>query len=167
VKDIFTNYPKKIKASTQREDDVYVLQSDVYAVQGHVPPTCKPAIIATIEEGKTVVCQGNPDDLPSSVDRNTITPVYALEPNGPFAVPTGLILVRFADHIRAVNQKAAFQHIGYILDQELAYAPQALWIKAANADIAFALNHIAMLEMQPDIENIEAQMLMASIQRKL
>jgi hypothetical protein len=165
MKELFSDYPKKIKASTQHAENYYVLQKGMYAVHGKVPPPCKAAIMVTIEEGKIVICKGKPDELPPSVDRNTITPVYALGSGGPLAVPTGLILVRYAENITAVSQKEALQRIGYIIDQELTYAPQALWVKPANRDIAFALNNVSLLETQPHVENVEPQMLMESVRR--
>jgi hypothetical protein len=165
MKEMFSNYPKKIKASTQHAETYYVMQKGLYAVQGEVPPPCKAATMVTIEEGKIVICKGNPDELPPSVDRNTITPVYALEPSSPLAVPTGLVLIRFADNIIAVDQKQAFQRIGYIIDQELAYVPYALWLKSADGSIAFALNNVSLLEAQPHVENVEPQLLMESVHR--
>ena len=165
MKELFSNYPKKFKVSTQRPDTYYVLQKGLYAVHGDVPSPCKAAIMVTIEEGRTVVCRGNPDELPPSVDRNIITPVYALSSSGPLAVPTGLVLVRFADNITAINHKNALQRIGYIIDQELAYAPQALWVKSSDEDIAIALNNIALLETLPHVKNVEPQMLMESVRR--
>jgi hypothetical protein len=91
--------------------------------------------------------------------------VYALEPSGPLAVPTGLVLIRFADNIIAVDQKQALQRIGYIIDQELAYVPYALWLKSADGNIAFALNNVSLLEAQPHVENVEPQLLMESVHR--
>jgi hypothetical protein len=165
MKELFSNYPKKIKASMQHAENCYVLQKGLYAVHGTMPLPCKAATMVTIEEGKLVICKGNPDELPPSVDRNTITPVYALESSGPLVVPTGLILVRFAQNITAVSQKEALQRIGYIIDQELAYASHALWVKSANGDVAFALNNVPLLEAQPHVANVEPQMLMQSVRR--
>ena len=165
MKEQFSNYPKKIKASTQHAENYYVLKNGLYAVHGDVPPPCKAAIVVSIEEGKIAICKGNPDELPPSVDRNTITPVYALASSGPLAVPTGLILVRYTDNITAISQQQALQRIGYIIDQELHYVPQALWVKSANGDIAYGLNNISLLETQPDVENVEPQMLMESVRR--
>ena len=163
--ELFANYPKKFKVSTQHAEDYYLLQKGIYAIHGEIPAPCKSAVVATIEEGKLVICKGIPDELPPSVDRNTICPVYALQSSGPLAVPSGRILVRFADNITAVSHKEAFQRIGYIIDQELSYAPQALWVKSANGNIAFALNNISLLEAQSYVENVEAQMLMESVRR--
>ena len=165
MKELFSNYPKTIKASMQHAENYYVLQAGLYAVQGDIPQPCKAAIIVTIEEGRVVICKGTPDALPPSVDRNTITPVYALESGGPLAVPTGRILVRFTDNVTAVSRKEAFQRIGYIIDQELSFVPEALWVKSTNGDIAFALNNVAQLEAQPNVENVEPQMLMESLRR--
>ena len=165
MKEVFANYPKKIKASTQHAENYYLFQTGVYAVHGEVPPPCQAAVMVTIEEGNVVICKGNPDELPPSIDRNALTPVYALQSSGPLAVPTGLVFIRFANNITAVNQKKALKSIGYIIDQELAYAPQALWLKPANGDIAFALNNVAALEALPHVENVEPQMLMESARR--
>lgn len=167
MKELFYNYPKKFKASTQHAESYYVLQKDLYAVHGEVPAVCKAAIIASIEDGKIVVCKGNPNELPPSVDRSTLTPVYALGGNGLLAVPTGLILIRYTDNIVAISRKQAIQSIGYIIDQPLAYAPQAAWLKAANGDIAFALNNTSQLEAQTDVENVEPQMLMEPVRRAI
>jgi len=165
MKEMFSDYPEKFKASTQHAEIYYVLQEGMYAVHGEISPVVKEAILVSLEEGKIVICKGNPDELPPSVDRNTLTPVYALEPNGPLAVPTGLILIRYADSVIAVSRKKTLQRIGYIIDQELAYAPQALWLKSADGDTAFALNNVFLLEAQEDVENVEPQMLMESVRR--
>ena len=162
----FSNYPEKFKASTQHAGSYYVLQEGLYAIHGDVPISCKGAIVVTVEENKTVICKGNPDDLPPSTNQDTLRPVYALATNGPFAVPTGLILIRYADNVSAVSRKNVIQRIGYIIDQELPYAPQALWLKSANNDTAFALNNVSQLEAQTDVANVEPQMLMASTRRR-
>lgn len=166
MKELFSNYPKRFKASTQHPESGYVLQKGFYAVHGEIPPFCKAAIVAVIEEGKIVICKGNPDELPPSVDRNMLMPVYALELNGLLAVPTGLILIRYTDNVAAASRKQAIERIGYIIDQELAYAPQALWLKSANGDTVFALNNASLLEAQENVENVEPQMLMQSVRRE-
>ena len=165
MKALFSDYPKKFKASTQHAESHYILQEGLFAIHGEVPLACKGAIVATIEEGKTIICKGNPDELPASINRNVFTPVYALETNGPLAVPTGLILIRYADNVIAASQKNAIQRIGYIIDQELPYAPQALWLKSANNDTAFAINNVSRLEALTDVANVEVQVLMKSARR--
>ena len=164
--ELFSHYPVKIKASTQHAEKYFVIQNSLYAVHGEIPPPCKAAIMVVIEEGKIVVCKGNPDELPPSVDPGAITPVYSLQPSGPLAVPTGRILVRFADGILAVSRRHAIQRIGYIIDQELHYVPHALWVKSTNGDIAFALNNISLLEGLSEVEYVEPQMLMESVRRR-
>ncbi len=164
MKELFSGYPEKLKASKQRAAQRYRLKKGVYAVHGKVPPPCKPGVMAIMEEGKLAVCKGNPGELPSSVDRNAITAVYA-ESGGPLAVPTGRILIRFEDGVTAVSQKEALQRIGYIIDQELAYAPQALWVKSVTGDIADALSNVPLLEALPRVVNVEPQMVMESGRR--
>jgi hypothetical protein len=165
MNELFSSYPKKIKASTQHADRYYVLQEGLYAVHGEIPTECKAHVVNSIEEGKVVICKGYPDELPASVDRNTLTPVYALGANGPLAVPTGLILIRYTDNTVAVSRKQEIKSIGYIIDQQPAYAPQALWLKAANSDIAWALNNASQLEAHTDVVNVEPQMLMQPVRR--
>jgi len=166
---LFANYPAKLTISTigteankssKSVDTTYELQEDFYAIQGDVPAVCQAAIMIVIEEGKTTICTGNPDELPSSVNLNTLAPVYALLSNGPLAVPTGRILVRFQESITARNQKKELQGIGYIIDQELEYAPQAAWVRAENNDMAQGLNNISLLELLPHMQHVEPQMLM-------
>jgi hypothetical protein len=88
-----------------------------------------------------------------------ITPVYALEPNGPFAVPTGLVFVRFKEEIKAEAQYQALASTGYTIIDIPLYAHYSAWVRHKSKDIAAALTNLSSLETLSDVVNVEPQML--------
>ena len=87
--------------------------------------------------------------------------MYALEPDGDRAVPSGRVFVRFAAGVQAAERSDALSRAGYeVLDIPL-YAPQAAWVGAAGGDMAAALRGLVRLEGIEDVENVEPQMLRA------
>ncbi len=162
---LFSSYPGKIKASTRDGDLWYVRLPDLFAVHGPVPSRCSSEIVNVIEEGKLVVCRGDPVNLTDACNSSAITPVYALERGDVPAVPSGLVLVRFGDHVKADMQRNTLLQIGFIIDRILPYAPHAAWVRSVEDNIHSALQGIPELEALPEVVNVEPQMLMPAAQR--
>jgi hypothetical protein len=95
--------------------------------------------------------------------RSLAVPVYALAPGGEPAVPSGLILVRFREEIAANSRSTNLEAVGFVIRRVLSYAPHAAWVESRSSDIAAALAGIHRLELLPDIQNVEPQMLMAAM----
>ena len=51
------------------------------------------------------------------------------------------------------------------IEEVLAYAPEAAWLRPATGGIGAALRGIPALELLPGVEHVEPQMLMQSAQR--
>jgi hypothetical protein len=95
-----------------------------------------------------------------------IGPVYQLLPNGPLAVPTGLVFVRFDEAISLKEKTPVISRTGYRIDQVLSYAPHAGWLRAESDSISDALRGIDRLEALENVANVEPQVLMESARRK-
>ncbi len=132
----------------------YNLQDEYYAVHGR--PRGMPAddAIFALNEGEIAVFRGRPPDT------SQVGPVYAA-PDGPLAVPTGLIFVRFAPGTPAEERRADLERLGFELMQVPAYARNAAWVRLRGGDIAEPLARIHELLALPGVENVEPQMLMA------
>jgi hypothetical protein len=94
-----------------------------------------------------------------------MTPVYRLEPDGPLAVPTGKVFVRFKEGVEAETRRAEIEGAGYEIIQTPPYAPSSAWVRSAGGDIARSLSDIEALEKLADVENVEPQMLVERAQR--
>lgn len=161
----FPEFPRQIRASSERPDLRYVRLPGYFAVHGPVPASWASAVVRLIEDGRIAVCRGEPGSRLDEFESVMLSPVYALEPNGPPAVPTGLVLVRFGETVRVEERRSELERAGYTLKQILAYAPFAAWVRASTAGIAEALAGIAHLEALPDIVNVEPQMLTERVRR--
>ncbi len=75
------------------------------------------------------------------------------------AVPTGRVMVRFAEGEDAGAHEKRIKQAGYRIEQQLSYAPNAAWLRDTDDDIAGALSHIEALEQLPGVENVEPQLL--------
>ena len=145
-----SEYPKRLRASTQNPDVVYVRDDNHYAVHGQ-PANARGIELAPGEMGITVIA-GQPKSLTKDM-----TAVYRND--AALAVPTGRVLVRFAEGVDAGARAQRIEMAGYRIEMQLSYAPNAAWVCDCEGDVAGALKHIDRLEMLPDIENVEPQML--------
>jgi len=132
----------------------YALQDEYYAVHGRPRGTPARDAVLTLNEGEIAVFRGRPPET------SQVGPVYAA-PDGPLAVPTGLIFVRFTPGTSAMERQADLERIGFELVQVPAYARDAAWIRLRDGDIAAPLARIPELVALPGVANVEPQMLMA------
>ncbi len=151
-------------ASTTRPTARYVRLPGLFALHGAVPPELTARVMFRLHDGKIAVCRGEPP-APGELGSPTMTPVYSLQPNGPPAVPTGRLFVRFEDHITAEERHQALRHTGYRIVRLLPYAPHAVWLEALSGNIAVTLKGISALEQLSGVANIEPEMLTSMAQR--
>jgi hypothetical protein len=145
-----SEFPKRLRASTQKPDIVYVRDDEHYAMHGQ--PARGRGVVMTEGEGGIAVFAGQPKALSKNM-----TAVY--RNNAALAVPTGRVLVRFAEGVDAGDHLKMLEQAGYCIEQQLPYAPNAAWLCNLDGDIAGALSHIDQLEKLPGVENVEPQLL--------
>ena len=148
----FADYPDRIRHGTAHPEIVYGRLPGWYAIQ-----------TAAGEEAVTVlhddagealaVREGEPPDDAMAL------PVYATEGDGPPAVPTGLVFVRFADNVDAASRQAPLMDAGYEIVTTISYAPNAVWVRAISGGPAQALANLDTIEAVRDVENVEPQFL--------
>ena len=160
MSDPFSSYPRRFKARTATPVLWYRRVADRFAVQGGISEACRDRLVSELERDEVAVCRGEAADLPEgAAEGATLSPVYALEGGGPAAVPTGLVLVRFAEHVAAESQREALRGAGYMIHRVVPHAPHAVWVEALSGRIADALTTLSGLERLEDVENIEPQLL--------
>jgi hypothetical protein len=145
-----SEFPKRLRASTQHPEVVYVRDDTHYAVHGQ-PANARGVALVNGESGIAVLA-----GKPKAIDKN-VTAVYRNDSS--LAVPTGRVLVRFAEGVDAGDHAQSIQQAGYQIEQTLSYAPNAAWLCDCEGDVAGALKRIDQLENLPDVENVEPQML--------
>ena len=157
-----SDFPERLKQSTQTPDLVYVRATDFYAVRGTSARVERevPVLTVNTDGGESIrVYRGVPEQTRASSGSPKVTPVYALPSAESVVVPTGRVFVRFADAIKAETKVDELKKAGYKIAQTLGYAPNAAWLEATNGDIALALNNLEKLEELADVENVEPQLL--------
>jgi hypothetical protein len=162
--DRFARYPQQVRASKEGTSSTYLRQPGYYAVHDRPPGCPAPDAHQLLNDGAIAIYQGDPGDR-TAAGEGTLGPVYALQPGGTPAVPTGLLFVRFADGVPAEARRPAFEQAGYEIVKSPRYAPHTAWVRSRSRDMAAALEGLPALERLPDVENVEPQMLMASIPR--
>lgn len=165
-KDPFPKYPQQLRVSTAHPDARYVRKFGCYAVHGRQPDVPAPGAVLLLNEGDVAIFSGESDETGTVSIAGNLSPVYALHPNGPLAVPTGLIFVRFAQRISVESRREEIHRAGYEVAEDLFYAPHAAWLRILSGDIADALAGIPVLEAMPDVENVEPQMLTERARRQ-
>lgn len=147
-------FPERLRAGTKRGDTFYARAEGYYATHGAADAA---GALMTLKEEGIAVHRGEPDD--SRRGAAPVTPVYALHPSGPLAVPTGQIFISFAEGVTADSRRAEIESAGYEIVKTSQYTPHTAWLKSTSGDTARALSNIHALERLPDVENVEPQML--------
>lgn len=156
--EVFASYPRRISAALQHPQSVYTLMDGYFAVRGPIPPHPALSLAATLEDDLALY-RGTPPDAVLSDRRLTVLPVYALSSNGPLALPTGRIFLRYKESIDITTQRDAIERAGYSLTGALPYAPDSGWVERSNGRMDEALAHMDALFRLPGISNVEPQML--------
>ena len=105
------------------------------------------------------------DERKQVASPNKVGPVYALQPGGAPAVPTGRVFIRFKEGVAVKDRLQEIEQAGYEIAQSIEYAPHAAWLRARSGEIADALTNFQTLERITDVENVEPQMLMQRTKR--
>ena len=163
--DPLTRFPPTFSANTQQPSRRYVRQPDLIALHGPLTDSQRADVIVEIETDAIGIFRQDAVAVSSRSPDLVITPVYAIDPNGALAVPTGRIFVRFQPEIRLDELRRAIEDCGFVIVEHLPYAPNAGWLQAADRGIATALLSFPKLQSIPQLENAEPQMLMHKAQR--
>ena len=81
------------------------------------------------------------------------------------AVPTGRVLVRLTGETSIATRAADITTAGYLIEEQLAYAPNTAWVRAADGTIASALRRLEALGSLPGVQHVEPQLIRAAIRR--
>lgn len=139
------------------------MQAGYYALHGRATGAPSDDALFELKGGEIAVYRGDP--AAGKGKERQVTPVYAAA-DGPLAVPTGLLFVRFKEGISAADHREEIERSGYEITQLPGYAPNAAWVRAhGGGDIALSLQGMKRLESLSDVENVEPQMLMESAKR--
>lgn len=152
-KDDFSDYPREVRGGTQKPSAVYTRLADHYAVRRGG------AAAGEGDEGVEVI-RAAADEREGAAAGEEPRPVYALQPGGAKAVPTGRVFIRFEEGVTVGERRREIEQAGYEVAQALDYAPQAAWLRARSGRIADALKGVEALEKIAGVENVEPQMLM-------
>ena len=158
---MFSEYPPQVRVSTERSDLFYVQAPGYYAVHNRKPNAPAPKAVLLFKEGSIAVFKGEPDEEEIPL----LSPVYRLGQDGPLAVPTGLIFIRFREETQAETRQEEINQAGYKIVQTLSYALNAAWLEARSGSFAEALRKVHLLENITAVENVEPQMLRQKVQR--
>lgn len=144
-----SDFPARLRASTEHPDVIYVRAKDYYAVRDCGPDD---AVVFALNDGEYGVVKGRP--------RRGDARVCAVYEHGAvLAVPTGRVFVRFAAGVDASQREHDLTQAGYAIDQVISFAPNAAWLRDATGDAAAALSKLEALERLTGVENVEPQLL--------
>lgn len=149
-------YPRELRVQTPEGEAVYGLLEDRHIVHGGKPPQGGSSVEVSFQKRGIKVVDGPwPDD---AVPERT-TACYRLLPEGPLAVPTGLLFVRMPDGRPLESGRDDFENLGYRICEVLSFAQHAGWITHLSGDVAFSLAGIEKLAEVPGVQRVEPQML--------
>jgi hypothetical protein len=156
--------PREIRCGEGTSRVLYRRLSGHHAVHRREAEARAPGAVLLLEGGKVAVFRGTVKARRATPGERA-GPVYRLAPGRALAVPTGLVLIRFAQGATARENSGAIERAGYEIASILEYAPNAAWVRAATGSIADSLRNLPALRSIPTAKRVEPQMLMESRRR--
>lgn len=153
VSSLLAASPHRLEVQTAGGAATYELAEDLAATHGL---ESTPAAVLTLEGGKISIQRVGQLEPPAT---GVLGPVYRQVPGGRLAVPTGRVLVRFAEGDSAAEHKTDLHRAGFRIEEVLAYAPHAAWVRAETGEIVTALRHLDRLATVPGMEHLEPQLI--------
>ena len=153
AEELLARVPRQLAASSQQPDLRYEIADDLIATHGG--PEGPVAHALQLTEAIAVQPVAEAGGAPEGAA--TIGPVYR-RPGGSLVVPTGRVLVRFAEGQPAEGHREELAAAGYAIDEVLSYAPHAAWLRACSGDVGDTLTHLGRLAANSGIENVEPEM---------
>jgi len=86
-------------------------------------------------------------------------PVYRAAASGAIAVPTGRLFVRVSEGMRARSFDSRFAKLRLCLDEAPDWAPNTVWLRHVDGDVAAALAAMTGLRTLPDVASVEPELL--------
>jgi hypothetical protein len=146
-------YPELIRMSTIQPETVYRQVTGKVALESRGGDSEKGTSLA--DAGRSLAIRAR---QPGPVAEGEV-PVYALGSEGPLAVPSGTVLVRFAEGTEATTREDELARAGYAVAREVPYAPHAIIVHAKSGRTADALANLERLEKVQGVVNVEPQMI--------
>ena len=146
AEELLARAPRQLPLSTERPELRYEIADDLIATHGELERPLAQTVGPAVEAEDAATGQ------------TTLGPVYRRVPGGGLVVPTGRVLVRFAEGEPVERHRDELAGAGYDIEEVLSYAPHAAWLRARSGDIADTLAGLDRLAAQPGIENVEPQM---------
>jgi hypothetical protein len=158
-------YPQRIRFGPSGAEQVYERVPGYYAEHARPAGSPAPGAVFTLNEQTIAVYKGTPAEANRAEATTWRSPVYAAQPNGPHAVPTGRIFLRFTEGVDAAVHRDALGRAGYAIERQLPYAMHAAWLRDRDGNAARALANLNRLQTLQDVENVEPQLLMPAMRR--
>jgi hypothetical protein len=154
------SFPQELSVETAHGTMRYRLADDFYVVPGTDVGRGQSDVAFYLEEEQLAVCRRQAGDAARASPNEGIGPVYRLGNQGPLAVPTGKVFVRFSERESFADHREDMEQAGFRIIQTLSHAPQAGWVEASSGGIADALGRFGALRRITGVEAVEPQMLM-------
>ena len=147
-------FPSTIELGRTRPPRRYARSADLIAIHGALPSGLAAGEGETLAPGITLLPSGLATRVASGV---RVTPVYVLATGTQPLVPTGRVLVRFAESESAEAHRRDIESAGYRLVESLPYARHAVWLESPQSWGA-ALRDLPRLESLPGVVHVEPEM---------
>jgi hypothetical protein len=158
------NVPRRIRVGTDRAG-VFDHRDDMYAVRVRGSDAAAGSRARIVEGPLTAFAVY--EERTRTADRSADTlPVYSAGQQGPLAVPTGRVFVRFTEGIRAETRREDLMALGFTLESVPSYAPNAAWLALADGTPADALERLEAVAALPDVAHVEPQLVIERILKR-
>jgi hypothetical protein len=144
-----TGFPGDIVHSTDRPDVRYTINPDFFALPETARSSDKPV---SEFDGYRVYRTSEVPEAPEDA-----LPVYQTSPGGSMMIPTGAVLVRFAERDNVKSRTQEITAAGYRVTEVLPYAPNAAWVQADSGSPRDALRLLEKLASLSGMENVAPQ----------
>lgn len=142
-------FPANIVHSTERPDVRYRINPEYFALPETAHLSGEPV---SQFDGYRVYRSEDVGTAPAES-----LPVYQTAPGGSMMIPTGAVLIRFAEGNDVNSRTQDIAAAGYRVTEVLPYAPNAAWVQTESGSPRDALKLLDKLANLSDMENVAPQ----------
>ena len=148
--------PARLRLGSSEREVHFVLRPDLVALHGARPATARGQPLLSLPDGATEVVGAS---AVASDDPRRRGPVYAQEPTGALAVPTGRIFVRLAPAGAPADLPALLTAEGFVPVPSSHPRSTGAWVAPIGGQIEAGLAGLERLAALPGVQAVEPELL--------
>ena len=150
----FDDIPESLTTKSEASEQEWLLVPEFFAQEVAANKKLETELLRVSPH--VAICSRSPE---TKVDGNAL-PVYRAGKQGPIAVASGRIFIRFSPDIKLADMEEALNELGYKIDEVSETGENAGWLWHHSKSCSDSLNNFPKLRGLKEVDAVEPQFIM-------